>query len=135
MVLDHKHDLYSAGLRRGGHNRPQRVADMIRNEIATLLITQIKDPRLLHVSIVSVRITKDLKRAMVFYSVLGDEQAVKAAGEGLAKAKGFIRRHISREMDLRVTPELEFKHDLSIVRQEEMERLLRDIRREDGLLE
>lgn len=108
---------------------------MIRNEIATLLITQIKDPRLLHVSIVSVRITKDLKRAMVFYSVFGDEQAVKAAGEGLAKAKGFIRRHISREMDLRVTPELEFKHDLSIVRQEEMERLLRDIRREDGILE
>lgn len=108
---------------------------MIRSEIALLLVQKIKDPRLLHVSIVSVNMTKDLRLARVFYSVFGDDQKVKEAGDGLAKAKGFIRRHISQVMNLRVTPELEFKYDLSLVRQEEMERLLRTINSEDETVE
>jgi len=100
---------------------------MIRNEIALLLLRKIKDPRLTNVSIVNAEVTRDLRRALVYYSVLGDDTQVKKAAEGLERAKGFIRSHLARELGLRATPELVFKHDLSMARQEEMERLLKEL--------
>lgn len=100
---------------------------MIRGEIGLLLLSKVKDPRLASVTIVSVRMTPDLRRAKIFYSVFGDEQQVKKAGEGLARAKGFIRSHLARKLALRATPELEFVYDLSLVHQEEMARLLKGI--------
>ncbi|KPK00243.1 MAG: hypothetical protein AMJ60_02185 [Desulfobacterales bacterium SG8_35] len=110
-----------------GNKRPKRVADMIKNEIALLLLRKVKDPRLTNVSIVTAEVTKDLRRAVVYYSVLGDDAQVRKAAEGLERAKGFIRSHLARELGMRATPELVFKHDLSMARQEEMERLLKEI--------
>ena len=88
---------------------------------------KVKDPRLTNVSIVTAEVTKDLRRAVVYYSVLGDEKQALKAAEGLDRAKGFIRSHLARELGMRVTPELVFKHDLSLARQEEMERLLKEL--------
>ena len=127
MAAHPKKNLYQFGRESTGSRRPKRVADMIRGEIALLLLRKIKDPRLLNVSIVTVEVTKDLRRALVFYSVLGDDQEINKAAEGLERAKGFIRSHLARELGLRVTPELVFRHDLSMARQEEMERLLKEL--------
>jgi ribosome-binding factor A len=119
--------MYPFGREPAGAKRPKRVADMIKNEIALLLLRKVKDPRLKNVSITSAEVTADLRRAVVFYSVLGDEHQAKKAAAGLASARGFIRGHLAREMGLRVTPELVFKRDLSMVRQQEMERLLNEL--------
>jgi len=118
---------YPFGREAAGSKRPKRVADMIKNEIALLLLRKVKDPRLAHVTVVSAEVTKDLRRAVVYYSVLGDDRETLEAAEGLDRAKGFIRSHLARELGLRVTPELVFKHDLSMTYQEEMERLLKEI--------
>jgi len=122
-----KKSLYPFGREASGNKRPKRVADMIKNEIALLLLRKVKDPRLANVSIVTAEVTKDLRRAIVYYSVLGDERQVKKAAEGLDRAKGFIRSHLARELGMRATPELVFNHDLSMAHQEEMERLLKEI--------
>jgi ribosome-binding factor A len=127
-----KIDIFSVPARQKGPKRVQRVADMIKNEIGLLLLSRIKDPRLAHVSIVQVIMTKDLKRAKIFYSVYGDEQEARKAAAGLASATGFIRKHLARELDLRATPVLTFERDLTMVRQEEIERLLKEIDSEDG---
>ncbi len=127
MAVHPKKDLYPFGRAAGESKRPKRVADMITSEIALLLLRKVKDPRLTRVSIVRAEVTRDLRRAVVYYSVLGDEQQVRKAAAGLDSARGFIRSHLARELDLRVTPELVFKHDLSMARQEEMERLLKEI--------
>ena len=111
-----------------GNKRPKRVADMIKNEIGTLLLRKVKDPRLVNVVIVTVEVTRDLRKAIVYYSVLGDEQQVKNAAEGLARAKGFMRSHLARELGMRATPDLVFKFDLSMVHQQEMEMLLKEIK-------
>ena len=126
-----KKNQYSFGRETAGQKRPKRVADMIKNEIALLLLTKVKDPRLAHVVIVAAEVTKDLRRAIVYYSVMGDEKQVKAAAEGLARAKGFFRSHIARELNMRATPDLVFKLDLSMVHQQEMERLLKEIKTDD----
>ena len=127
MIAHPKNSLYPFGREAAGNKRPKRVADMIKNEIALLLLRKVKDPRLTSVTIVTAEVTKDLRRAVVYYSVLGDDNQVKKAAEGLERAKGFIRSHLARELGMRVTPVLVFKHDLSMARQEEMERLLKEI--------
>ena len=127
MVPHIKKSLYSFGREDGSSKRTKRVADMIKNEIALLLLRKVKDPRLISVSIVDAEVTKDLRRAVVYYSVLGDDQKIEKAAEGLDRAKGFIRSHLARELGMRVTPELMFKRDLSMVHQEEMERLFKEI--------
>jgi len=127
MAAHPKKSLYPFGREAAGNKRPKRVADMIKNEIALLLLSKVKDPRLINVTIVTAEVTRDLRRAVVYYSVLGDDKKVQEAAEGLDRAKGFIRSHLARELGLRATPELVFKHDLSMARQEAMERLLKEI--------
>ncbi len=128
MVAAHpRKGLYPFDREAAGNKRPKRVADMIKNEIALLLLRKVKDPRLTNVSIVTAEVTKDLRKAIVYYSVLGDDKQVQKAAAGLDRAKGFIRSHLARELGMRATPELVFKHDLSMAHQEHMERLLKEI--------
>ena len=127
MALNSKKGAYPFTRETAGNKRPKRVADMIKNEIALLLLRKVKDPRLSNVSIMTAEVTRDLRRAIVYYSVLGDEKQIRKAAEGLDSAKGFIRSHLARELGMRITPELIFKHDLSLSRQEEMERLLKEL--------
>ena len=108
-------------------SRPRRVGDLIKNEIGSLLLSKMRDPRLANVTILAVEVTKDLRRANIYYSVFGDDQQMRDAGDGLASAKGYMRSHLARNLSLRVTPELIFRQDLSLVRQEEMERLLKEL--------
>jgi len=110
-----------------GKKRPQRVGDMIRNELALLLLRKMKDPRLKNVTIVHVGMSKDLRQANIYYSVFGSEDEARQAAAGLDSAKGFIRSHIARELGMRFTPQLTFRRDFSAVRQEEMERLFKEL--------
>jgi ribosome-binding factor A len=128
MAVHPKKCLYQFGREAAGNKRPKRVADMIKNEVALLLLRKVKDPRLSNVSIVTVEVTRDLRKAIVYYSVLGDELQIKGAAEGLTRAKGFIRSHLARELGMRATPDLVFKLDLSMVHQQEMEMLLKEIK-------
>jgi len=107
--------------------RPARVADQIRKEVAMLLLDKIKDPRLLNVVITEVSVTNDLRSARVFYNVPGDHDPADIA-KGLASAKGFIRSHLARELQLRYVPDLEFREDLTFQKMDAMERLLREIK-------
>ena len=128
MAVHPKKSLYQFSRETAGNKRPKRVADMIKNEIALLLLRKVKDPRLINVSIVAVEVTRDLRKAIVYYSVLGDEHQVKDVAEGLARAKGFFRSHLARELGMRATPDLVFKLDLSMAHQQEMEMLLKEIK-------
>lgn len=131
MVWNPQNGLLPSGTQARSRKRPQRVADLVKNEISLLLLRKSKDPRLLNVTIVEVIVSKDLRRAKVFYSVIGNEQKVQQAAAGLKSAKGFIRSHLARELDLRVTPELVFHHDLSLARQEEINNILKELESED----
>lgn len=110
--------------------RPARVADTIKNEIGLLLLYKINDPRVQQVTITGVTVTDDLRRASIYYSVLGEEK-VRDAEAGLASAKGFMRSHLAKHLGMRYVPELEFRRDLAISRQEAMERLLKEIEEEN----
>jgi len=75
-----------------------------------------------------IRLSDDLKRAKIFYSVVGDQRQIEKAGAGLNSAKGFIKREIGIRMELRYVPEISFAHDPSLEGGSHMERVFEKIR-------
>lgn len=109
---DPKQTLDSIGI--GGKSeqkRSARVAEAIRNELSMLLLSKVRDPRLQPVNFSRVEVSDDLSIARIFYTVLGDKKEIREAGAGLMKAKGFMRSHIARTLNLRFTPALQFNYD------------------------
>ena len=75
--------------------RLDRVNQLIKEEVSMLLQRELKDPRLGFVTVTDVETTKDLRQAKIFVSVLGSEEQWRASLQGLASARGFIRRLVS----------------------------------------
>lgn len=94
--------------------RLDRVNQLIKEEISMLLMRELKDPRLGFVTVTDVETTNDLRAAKVFVSVLGAEEKWASSLQALASARGFIRHWLRDHLDLRVTPELEFRADRSM---------------------
>ena len=97
------------------NNRMTRINDEIMREIADILRTEVKDPRIgVMTSVLRVDTTQDLKYCKVYISVLGNEEEKKSVMEGLKNANGFIRHMVAERVNLRNTPELIFKLDDSV---------------------
>ena len=96
------------------YNRIDRISEEVKKELSNV-VRDLKDPRITTVvSVVNVKVTKDLKFAKAYISVFGDEKAQKGVLDALKSASGFIRREIGRRINLRNTPELTFELDNSI---------------------
>lgn len=111
------------------NRRPTRVAEAIRAELALLFLQKVKDQRLVGVSINKVEVTPDMRTAFIYFSC-PNEAELKMVEAGLASSRGFMRSYLAKILNLRYMPELLFKHDLSALRQAEMERILREIANE-----
>ena len=103
--------------------RAVRVGDQIFKEISYLLLEKVTDPRVKGATITGVDLSKDLKRARVFFSVMGDQDQVKRAQAGLDSAKGYIKREMGFRMALKYIPEIVFIYDPSLKSGSEMEKL------------
>jgi ribosome-binding factor A len=108
-------------------DRTTRIAEEMKREISGIIMNEIKDPRLPQlVSVLAVNVTKDLRYAKVYVSVLGGEDQKKGAIEALKSAAGFIRREVGHRVQLRYTPELQFELDNSIEHGVYMTKLIND---------
>ncbi len=91
--------------------RVRKIADRIQVIVAEMLERRIKDPRLGFVTITDVRVTGDTQQATVFYTVLGDAEAVDDSAAALRSATGLIRSEVGRQLGMRHTPTLDFVLD------------------------
>ena len=115
------------------NRRPDRVAEAIREEVATFLAEDVKDPRVQGlVTVTGVDITRDLRHAKVFVSVLGSDVERAATYEGLASVASHLRSRVGRALRLRVAPELVFKQDQSVAHAARIESLLAGLRDESS---
>jgi ribosome-binding factor A len=113
------------------HHRSDRVAAAMREEIATFLANDVKDPRILGlVTVTAVEVSRDLRHAKVFVSVLGSDSQRSATFEGLDAVAGHLRGRVGRALRLRVAPEFEFKNDESIAHAAHIEQLLAQVRKD-----
>ncbi|PYP77717.1 MAG: 30S ribosome-binding factor RbfA [Gemmatimonadetes bacterium] len=103
----------------------------MREEIATFLANDVKDPRIMGlVTVTAVEVTRDLRHAKVFVSVLGSESQRAATFDGLAGVAAHLRGRVGRALRLRVAPEIEFRNDDSVAHAAKIEQLLAQVRRE-----
>jgi len=107
--------------------RLDRVNQLIKEEISLLLQRELKDPRLGFVTVTGVETTKVLRSAKVFVSVLGDEGQWSGSLAALGSARGFIRNWLRHHLDLRVTPELDFRADRSMEHAARIQKLLEQL--------
>jgi ribosome-binding factor A len=105
----------------------ERISDLMIAEISTILLRKVKDPRVKYVTVTDVRVSKDLKLATVFFSVLLDDVDKKPVLEGLNRAAGFIRNELFQILKMKSVPRLTFKIDPSIEYGAHIHKLLHSI--------
>jgi len=113
--------------------RNTRLEGEIRSVMSELLRLEVNDPRLTDVTVSLVRLSADRSKARVYFSVIGDEEREREAGDGFSAAAAFLRRQLGQKMRLRVVPSLEFLRDTSFEYGDRMERLF-DRLSENGML-
>ncbi len=95
--------------------RTERVNMLLRQALSDIIFREIKDPRLIKIiSIVSVNVSRDLKSAKIYTSVMGNEEESRSAIDTLNSASGFLRRALNARLTLRSIPSLIFVNDDSI---------------------
>jgi ribosome-binding factor A len=105
--------------------RSERLAGEIRDEVARMVASDLKDPRLGFVTVTRVELTPDLRYARVYVGVLGED----ASGGTLAilrKASGFVKREIGRRLHVRFTPEIDFRYDRGLEATDRVAKVLAD---------
>ena len=112
--------------------RAIRVGDKILREVAFLLLSKVRDPRVQGTTVTGIRLSDNLKNAKVYYSVIGDRDRAEQAQAGLDSAKGFIKKEIGLRMELRYIPDITFVHDPSLESGSHMEQLFEEMRKEDA---
>ena len=115
----------------GSFKRADRVADLIKMEIADLLLKDVKDPRIGMVTVTGVKVTDDLRTARIFFVEMGKDTCSAGVQAGLGKAAGFLRRELGRRLQLRHVPELLFTYDPSFAYGNRIESLIKEIHREE----
>ena len=110
--------------RRGQKHHRERLAEALREEIASLLEGELGDPRVGLVNVSELQLAADARSARVFVVVEGNEQEAAQTMEALHSASGFIRRELAERLHLRRAPELFFQLDRSPQLEARVEELL-----------
>jgi ribosome-binding factor A len=105
----------------------QRVAEQIQSILSTLLLREVSDPRLKHLTVTSVKLDVEMQYATIHVNALGDESRQDEVMAGLERAKGFLRREVGKRLKIRNAPELNFNWDESLEHGEHMHRLLKKL--------
>ncbi len=107
-------------------HRSLRMAEAIREVVATAILFEVADPRVRAVTVLRVEVSSDLRSATIYVSIMGNEAQRKQTFRGLVHATGFIQARVAARLQTRFTPVLSFKHDDGVKKSVELVRLIED---------
>lgn len=107
--------------------RTLKVANAIRETVSTLILFELKDPRVKDVTVLGAEVGPDLRTAKIHVSVMGDDKAQSLTMHGLTSARGFLQSKIADRLQLRYTPILTFVLDQGVKKSIEAARILREV--------
>ena len=96
------------------YSRAVRVADLLKEEISQMLCKEVKAPHIGFITITDVEVSKDLRLAKVFYTILGDEKQLSESSDALQRVSPFIKRQLGKRLRIRSIPDIFFKYDHSL---------------------
>ncbi|MBS0288033.1 MAG: 30S ribosome-binding factor RbfA [Proteobacteria bacterium] len=112
------------------YQRTDRIADVIQKEIATIIQQEMKDPRVGMLTILEVKVSKDLSFAKIYVSVMQEEHAQETLAT-LNKAAGFLRAQLAKRIQIRVMPQLTFVYDDTTIKANRLSKIIDDARAKD----
>ena len=118
-------------MKRTPRHRPERLAALVHETLATALTTSLKDPRIGFVTITGVRTSPDLRTATVYFSVLDNDDRDDTL-DGFKAAHHRIQRAIANQAHLKYTPVLEFEFDEALERGLRISQLLHELEVEEN---
>lgn len=110
--------------------RTAKVAAAVRQVVSSVILFELRDPRVRNVTVLRTEVAEDLRTAKVYVSVMGDDTEQRLALHGLNSARGFIQSKIADELQLRLTPVLSFVLDQGVKKSIEVSRALRALQPE-----
>jgi len=113
------------------NKRSVRLGELLLELVSQLLRKEVSDPRIGPVTLTGAEVTKDLKQARIYFSLLTGNERKEEVLSGLKSAKGFIRAKIAKELKLRFVPTIEFVYDDTQSHVQRIEELLKQIKKEE----
>ena len=110
--------------------RVRKMQEFIKQEVSSMLLREVKDPRLGFVTVTGVHLTGDLREATVYVSLFGSEKEKKESMTALEMATGFIRRELGKRLKIYYTPQISFEQDTSLDYGMHIEGLIKQIHKE-----
>jgi len=107
--------------------KQDRMAERIQEILSELLLREVADPRLQHITVTEVKLDRELMFANVYINALAEEARESEVMAGLERAKGFLRREIAQRVRLRSVPDLIFHWDYALERGERLAQLLENL--------
>lgn len=114
------------------YKRVMRISQEVKKIVSETIRTNLKDPRISKMtSVTKVEVTNDLRYAKIYFAVLGNDDEKQDTLKGLESSKGFIRKEIGQELNLRYTPEPVFLLDTSIEHGMYISKLIDKVKKDD----
>ena len=113
--------------------RPERLAEVLREEIMEIVGYELEDPRVLSATVTDVVIAENLRDAKVFVLVTGSEPEIKEAMKALQHAATFVKQQVALNLNLHHAPHLHFVRDSVEENAARIERLLGQVKQEENL--
>jgi ribosome-binding factor A len=110
--------------------RPERVAEMLKEEISEIVGYELEDPRVHTTTVTDVRVSDDLRDARVFVMVEGSEDEIQTALTALRHAAPYVRKQLGFALNLRHAPEIHFVRDTVEEKGARVDKLLVEIERD-----
>lgn len=115
--------------------RPERLAEVLREEVAEIVGFELEDPRLAAVTVTEVRVADNLRNAKVYVLVDGNENEIAEAMLALRNAAGFVRQQLALSMNMRHAPQIHFARDTAEENAARIDDLLTEIADRDQIKE
>ena len=110
--------------------RSEKISDLLRKEISLIINKETKDPRLQKLNITAVKVSDDIGIATVFYTMIGEsieKEKSSIDNKVLKKFSGMVRSKLSKTMQIRRVPVIQFRFDESVEYSDNIENLLRNL--------
>ena len=91
--------------------RTRRIGEQLRRELADLIRSELRDPRLALISMTSIEVSRNLSYARIFVTLVGDAAQRQELVEALNLAAPLLRRELGKRLHLRTIPKLDFRYD------------------------
>ena len=115
------------------YSRTLRINSQIQRELTALIREGLSDPRVAGVTVTEADVSPDLRQARITVSVLGTDEELKLAVQGLNHAAGKLRYGLGKRLKLRLTPNLRFVPDVALREGDRISSMLRKALEQDQI--